>query len=91
MRLLNDIMHSPDNHLAEKANLELQRYLSDVIADQFDSDGHLDPLQWWKLNATWYPCVSVLARKYLSISATSVPSERVFVTGSAKTSHVRTW
>ena len=49
-----------------------------MIADQFDSDGHLYPLQWWKLNAACYPCVSVLARKYLSISATSVPSERAF-------------
>ena len=52
MSLLNDIIHSPDDHIqpVEKANLELQRYLSDVIADQFDSNGHLNPLQWWKQN-----------------------------------------
>ena len=63
---------------ADKVKMEFQRYLSDVVTDQFDANGNLDPLQWWKLNATRYPCVSVLARKYLAIPATSVPSERAF-------------
>ena len=78
MRLLNDIIHSPDDHHTEpveKANSELQRYLSDVIAD---SNDHLDPLEWWKLNTARYPCISMLARKYLSIPATSLSSERAF-------------
>ena len=69
MKLLTDIIHAPDDlHVdpAEKAKVELQRYLTDVITDHFDPNGHLNPLQWWKLNAVRYPCVSILARKYLA-------------------------
>lgn len=36
------------------------------------------PLLWWKRNATRYTFLSKLARKYLCVTATSVPSERVF-------------
>lgn len=36
------------------------------------------PLLWWKRNATRYSFLSKLARKYLCVTATSVPSERVF-------------
>ena len=81
MKLLTDVIHTSDDlHMEpeEKAKLELQRYSSDVITNQFDFNGHLDPLQWWKLNAAHYPTVSVLARKYLAIPAIPVPSERAF-------------
>ena len=37
-----------------------------------------DPLIWWKANCNSYPNLSKLAQKYLSIPATSVPSERLF-------------
>lgn len=37
-----------------------------------------DVLLWWKHNSTRYPVLSKLAKKYLCVSATSVPSERVF-------------
>lgn len=39
-----------------------------------------NPLDWWKANENIYKHVSKLAKRYLSISATSVPSERVFST-----------
>lgn len=60
----------------DKIRAELSAYLlfSDIDPDT-------DPLQWWKMHVTNYPRLSVLARKCLSIPATSTPSERVFSTG----------
>ena len=37
-----------------------------------------DPFVWWNSKKNEFPIMSVLAKKYLCISATSVPSERLF-------------
>ena len=34
-----------------------------------------NPLEWWRLNKSKYPRISQMAYKYLSIMATSAPSE----------------
>jgi len=39
-----------------------------------------NPLEWWYANKKKYPILSKLAYKYLCITATSVPSERMFST-----------
>ena len=41
-------------------------------------DHNMDPLQWWQLNSHRFPHLAKLARRMLSIQATSVPSERLF-------------
>ncbi len=38
------------------------------------------PTLWWKENCSCYKYLAQLARKYLCIPATSVPSERLFST-----------
>jgi hAT family C-terminal dimerisation region len=43
---------------------------------ELERDG--DPLDWWRLNATRYPKLAVLARRYLAIPASSASSERLF-------------
>lgn len=41
--------------------------------------GHNEsPLDWWKTRAKKYPAISELARKYLTIPATSASSEREY-------------
>ena len=39
-----------------------------------------NPLQWWATHSYVYPNLSIMARKYLCITATSVPSEQLFST-----------
>lgn len=51
---------------------ELDRYLA------LQADGETDPLLWWQAHTKEYPTVSEMARDYLTIQATSVPSEQAF-------------
>ena len=53
------------------------RYLAVSESDHLTG---MDPLQWWSVNGTNYPIISVLAKKYFAIPASSASSERVFST-----------
>ena len=53
---------------------ELQNYTDEPMLGE-DSDPLLD---FWKLKKFQYPRLSILAKKYLTVQATSTPSERVF-------------
>ena len=51
---------------------ELNRYLNSPV------DNTVDPLIWWQTHEKNYPVLSQMAKDYLTIQATSVPSERTF-------------
>jgi len=60
---------------------ELTHYLSAPLEDK------VDPLLWWHAQQSVYPILSLMARDYLSVQATSVASEQaVSVAGQTITS-----
>ena len=61
---------------------ELNDYMKDVMRGT-------NPLDWWRLNATKYPRLSELAKIYLTIPATSIPSERTFSVAGLTVSKLR--
>ena len=67
--------------LPPKGNVEeVTKYcleLSEAENEQLNND---DVLGWWRVHATHFPSLSILARKYLCIPATSASSERSFST-----------
>ena len=54
------------------AGEELMRYRDEP---KLKSDGC--PFTWWRSRCKDYPLMSKLARKYVAVSGTSIPSERV--------------
>ena len=48
-----------------------------------------NPLNWWELSETRYPKLAILAKRYLCIPATSIPSERVFSVAGQTVSKLR--
>ena len=77
----NSVWHFFDQQAAESARrpqsitalTEIQQYIKTPLLGRKE-----DPLLWWKANSHVYPTLTRSARKYLSILATSVPSERLF-------------
>ena len=55
---------------------ELQRYLKDPPAPV-----KADILDWWKGNESSYPTLATMARDFLAIPGSSVPSEQIFSSG----------
>lgn len=62
--------------VSDQCKRELEIYLQYPSLDIDES-----PLQWWKLECKRLPLLSIAARKYLCVCATSVTSERVFSIG----------
>ncbi|KAF0520816.1 zinc finger BED domain-containing protein 1-like [Gigaspora margarita] len=54
---------------------EIDKYLT---LPEIDSTEEKDPLVWWKQQNSNFPILCILAKKYLAILASSVPSERLF-------------
>ena len=52
---------------------EAKRYLELPAAPM-----NTDPLEWWAVNEINFPALSVMARQYLGVPATSASAERLF-------------
>ncbi|CAB5171735.1 unnamed protein product [Rhizophagus irregularis] len=63
---------NPNNIRQEVSHDELDRYLNSPV------DSNTGSLIWWKTYEKDYPVLSQIAKDYLTIQATSVPSERAF-------------
>ena len=71
-----DTFQNPSEEVsaAEAAEAELQRY---ELEDPLSLDSK-NPLLWWKEREVNYKFLSILAKRFLCITSTSVPSERLF-------------
>jgi hypothetical protein len=65
-------LYMDDNSSDEEEKNEIEIYLEEKKTKQ------ADVLNYWKYNQKNFPVLSLIARDYLAISSTSVPSERVF-------------
>ena len=79
-RRLVDILcttNSPqeDMSIEDRIKEELSRYLG-----YNQPEINTNPLEWWKHHSKDLRYLSILSKKYLSVCATSCPSERVFST-----------
>ena len=73
---------------ASKLEEQVERQLAVYFTEEavpFDTN----PLEWWKLHASRFPDVSALARKFLAVPGTSVPSEAVFSSAGVLVSKLR--
>ena len=60
----------------DEGNIECE--LKQYIQEKVSKRSAKNPLIWWKFNEAKFPNVAKMARKFLCIMGTSVPSERVF-------------
>ena len=69
---------------------EIARYLNHTEPGANFCTVDMDVLAWWRDNYKIYPLMANMAKKYLSIQATSCSSERTFSTGGRTVSNTRT-
>ena len=82
MSLLEDVVNSPN----EDETMALTNVRSKAEATK-EEHNYLcldvavgNPLTWWKQNEKHFPALSHMAKRYLCVPATSMPTERAFST-----------
>jgi hypothetical protein len=69
------------NNIAQRVSAEVLLYKREPhLALKMANNNFTNPLSWWRTKQEKFPLLAKLAMKYLSIPATSAPSERVFST-----------
>ncbi len=63
-----------DQNYKEEEKAESQIYFSEIRC----SNGEEDVLNWWNINQSRFPTLAKMARDYLAMQGSSVPSERGF-------------
>ena len=72
--MTEDKNESNEEQIRSSALREVENYLDPSLRVNVD----VKSLDWWKVNRSTFPHISQVARKWLSVIATSTPSERVF-------------
>ena len=74
-------MHTSEKRLTEddkEKHRNLVRHEVNAFLMETQTLNDMDPLMWWKAKRFNFPNVARVARKWLSVPATSTPSKRVF-------------
>ena len=67
-----------DDDIFISKNLNNNEEYTDYLKESPISNKDINPLDYWKQNSYRFPVLSILARRYLAIPATSAPIERIF-------------
>jgi hypothetical protein len=71
--LVGPACETPIRHTKVSQLEEITCYLAENT-----EDCAIDPIQWWKLHTHQFPNLARMAHDYMSITATSVPSQQLF-------------
>ena len=82
--LLGDEYTNNEDTESDQVLNEVESYLQGKPLDREES-----PLQWWKENSCRFPLISQVAKRYLTVPATSTPAERVFSTAGLTVTRLR--
>jgi hypothetical protein len=74
----SDFQSWRSNTTTKSSKSELRNYLKDTSEDNVP---HFDLLDWWKVNSLRYPVLAKMAKRFLTILASSVSLESTFSTG----------
>jgi len=83
-RTSEETLQTSRNYFLNMINRQVHSSAENIEFDEIDTylntsnDINADPLLWWKENQNKYPTLSLIAKDYLSIQATSVAAEQAF-------------
>ena len=83
-RTSEETLQTSRNYFLNMINRQVQSSAENIEFDEIDTylntsnDINANPLLWWKENQNKYPTLSLIAKDYLSIQATSVAAEQAF-------------